>query len=355
MHRTWWGLLAAVLLVVSGIGMAPEARADLANPWPVIALQPVGPGWESHASDVNNAGTTVGWSTAPSPAPSPNPPGTPFAVKWSPSGTPTLLPLPDGCFWSKANAIDEPGVIAGIASCLGGSKSIEWLPNGALLMSDRALPNDIDDNGISVGFRNSTDNVTYHAYAEWPPYGLIPLPDAGYRNSAANALTNFGYIVGTGYADPADTSKPGFTALGWYGNSVFPLTSLDWSTQGIDVNSSGYALVEVDNPNAASGVLVAPGGQTSPVGHVAQHDLMIDLNNAFVVLGRGSVQNSGVGDPWAGALYLGGVGIRIDELVSASSRTTWGRFGDPAALNDNAWVVGNTQDGRAWLLTPPPA
>jgi hypothetical protein len=352
MRRTRWALLAALVVVVSGIGLAPEVQADLASPWPVIALQPVGPGWQSHASDINNAGTTVGWSTAPVAPPSPGP-GTPFAVKWSAGGTPTLLPLPNGCFWSRANAIDEPGVIAGIASCTGGFKSIEWLPDGALLMSERASPSDIDDNGISVGVRSSTDNVTYHAYAEWPPYGLIPLPDAGYRNSVASALTSFGYIVGTAYPDPADTSRPGSVALGWNGNSVYPLTSIDWATQGIDVNSSGYALVEVDNPNAASGVLVAPGGRTSAVGHVSQHDLMIDLNNAFVVLGRGSVQNGGVGDPWAGALYVRGVGIRIDELVNAASRTTWGRFGDPAALNVNAWVVGNTQDGRAWHLEPP--
>jgi hypothetical protein len=336
--------LAATAALLGGLLLAPLPAAEAADPppptpWTTTELLPLAPGQVTQVAAMNNAGVSVGASG-----------GVP--VKWSATGTPTALTLPEGCPTGFATAIDEPGVIAGFVSCPSKPlQGIEWLPNNqVVLLESPMFVADIDDNGITVGERNPEGTAAeQQAFAFLPGHQRIDLPDVG-TESGAVALTSFGYVVGN-MAKVAGNNGPDTTAVGWYRNTSFPLIKTDTTTEAEDVNESGVALVTVWTPGNTHIALVNPGGKITNLDSSGLADQGVDINNAGIVLGVRQVLD---GNGQAGQLYAFGISVRLDKLVNAADKDLWG-FSDPTALNDSAWVVGtNPTTHRSWLLKPPP-
>jgi uncharacterized membrane protein len=107
------------------------------------------PGAGGVAYDVNDAGTVVGYVETPVLHP----------AKWSPSGTLTVLPLPDGATFGFATGINNLGQVVGTAGIANGPEqsrsAVTWAADGTLTVipnSENAEAVKINDAGVVVGY-----------------------------------------------------------------------------------------------------------------------------------------------------------------------------------------------------------
>lgn len=338
--------------VLAGLSLSPSVDAAPAE-WTVTQLQPLQPGQAVEVLDINEAGVSVGSSGG-------------RAVRWDPEGHPTALALPPGCRTLGATAIGDSGHIAGRGFCSGGANNgwaaLQWDPDGTarVLPAPAYFADGVDTYGTVVGTSIDTTNPsggqgagTSDPYAYLDGYPLLTLPDAGATQAAAFDLTDWGYAVG------GVTGVPGIpqdVAVGWYGMQVFPLLPTGRSTVARAINEYGVALVESSEGARGQGVadirghLVAPGGRTIDLDHAGAADVVRDLNDAGIVVGTRVTSLS----PLAGhgRFYVGSLSIALRDIVSEEDSAEFGLDG-PVAVNDSAWVVGTTADGRGWLLRPP--
>jgi hypothetical protein len=352
--RRFWGLVLASATAAGVVGLAPNAGAAASPPWTTVELQPVAEGDVVVVYDINNAGTSVGWTE-----------GSDVAVKWNGSGVATVLALPEGCTLGWAGAISDNGYIAGGATC-GNDESptgIEWLPNGTpVALPANTFARAIESHGLVVGEKLGppTDGSGYlpsHAFAQIPGQSpRLDLPEAGAQESVPSAVTDFGYVVGTLYGVPG---LPDNIAVGWYGSSVFPLLRTGLPTYGVAVNQQGVALVQTENGAGGRGYLVAPGGKTIEISKTGAADYLVDVNDYGIVTGTKATSlgpnGDGEGGTYFGELYAFGQSIKIRDIVSSGDAASWD-YTVPTAINNGAWVVGMEATGnRAWIVKPPAA
>jgi hypothetical protein len=328
--------LGGSLLVAPSIfGGAAANAAENPNPWQSVRLQPLAEGDATHVNQLNNAGFSVGKSgTKP--------------VIWSPAGKATALPLPEGCTTGEATSIARTGLVAaGVADCGDGAADttgIVWTQDGATKLEAPLGVRDVSGTGFTVGQRSATNDNAF-VFVKGSP--RLDLPDGGASSSEANAITEYGFIVGTTHGVP---TLPASVATGWYGNQVFPLLQVNVASEGIDATESAYSLVQITGTANDHPVVVTPQGGIVNLNSDGAKDVGVDLTeNGFVL---GYRQASADSEATVGVVYLNnGAAVRLDQLASSADTTTYG-FDKPAAMNDGLSMVGN-HGNVSWLLKPP--
>lgn len=328
--------LASVL--AGGFWLAPGvlAEEDTSTPgWEAVQLQPLSEGQHTVVTDLDDDGVSVGASG-----------GTP--VRWDADGTPTALTLPAGCATGLATTIDGSGVAAGYVDCGATElRGVTWsAANEVSVLQDPLYIHDRTDGGIAVGQRDpdSSSNDTAFAYANGT---RLDLPDFGADSSSANAITEYGFVVGD--VKGIDT-LPDSVAVGWFGNTAFPLVRQNLSTSVVDVTESAYMLVQIHEEGGERAVIVEPKkGQLIELSSDGKDDVVVDLNEAGITVGTRTTD--GETPEQVGGFYTAsGSFLELRSLVTEEEQEQFG-FEAPAALNDGAWVVGN-HDGVSWLLRP---
>ncbi|MBK6780894.1 MAG: hypothetical protein IPG75_15245 [Gemmatimonadetes bacterium] len=94
-------------------------------------------GANAWASDINNAGTAVGWSDTPQ--------GTMRGFRWTSKSGMVALPLLPSHQWSRADQITPAGTILGVSDTTGGSgQPVTWnalvCPRDSRYRTRRAVP-----------------------------------------------------------------------------------------------------------------------------------------------------------------------------------------------------------------------
>jgi hypothetical protein len=333
--RTFRGcLVVAAFAVVAALTFVspPVPAGAAAASWTEIELRPLHPGEDALVQDINNAGTSVGFS------------GT-DAIKWDSSGNPTRLPLPSGCEQSLPWFINSRGDIAGFSLC-GSAQTVAtiWYANGTVSAEPAMFPLAFNDSDVLAG---ATDAADGHAVVTTPGNSPQRLGEGGADSSYVEALTNTHLAVGNvSYTNPS-TGQVRQAAVGWYGPYVFPfLPDNVNTTHARAANDAGYVLVSIlPSVGGPYSVIVAPNGRVFPLGANNQ-DEGFDINNAGGVIGLSRV---------AGAtLYLYGASVPISDLLAPSAPIR--DLLIPAAINDSFWIVGRSAsqtNGRSWLLRPP--
>ena len=328
--------LAGVL--AGGIWLAPGVLAVEEAPvadWQAVELQPLAEGHTTVVTDVDDDGVSVGSSG-----------GKP--VRWDEDGVVTALTLPEGCASGLATSIDGNGVAAGYVDC--GStelKGATWTAaNAVTTLQDPLYIADRTDGGIAVGQRDpeSGTNDTAFAFANGT---RLDLPDFGAASSSANAVTEYGFVVGD---VEGVSSLPSSVAVGWFGNKSFPLVRQNVATHAVDVTESAYALVQISEEGGKRAVVVEPKkGALIELSSAGKDDVVVDINEAGIVVGTRTT--TGESPKQVGGYYtVTGSFLELQALATAEETAQFG-FEAPAALNDGAWVVGN-HDGGSWLLRP---
>ncbi|MEV0675995.1 hypothetical protein AB0I60_05670 [Actinosynnema sp. NPDC050436] len=209
------GSLAVLVVLTAGV----TAPAATAAPLTITVLGALPGDIASAVEDLNEAGTVIGRSLSAKAAD-----GTwnERAVRWSPEGTITALPLPAGVprtAYSKPVAINDAGFITGYARYgpAGGYeyRALRWAPNGKVtelkpLPGDmRATPKGISRNGTVAG--ESYDVNGEHHAVKWALDGTVttlsPLPGStGARVHFINA-NNMVVGISEGGGSPSHAVK----------------------------------------------------------------------------------------------------------------------------------------------------
>ena len=147
-------------------------------------------GAQSHAYDINSAGTVVGSSNAPGAT-------RPHAFVWRNGVMTDLGALAGG--WSEATAINDDGVIVGFSTIKSGDqRAVRW-KNGnkrnlGTLGGRNSGARDINDFGVIVGW-SETANGQSHAFV-WKNGVMTDIGTLGGTYSAANGINRAGVVVG---------------------------------------------------------------------------------------------------------------------------------------------------------------
>jgi hypothetical protein len=333
--RTLRGCLvvAAFAVVAALTFVSPPVPAGAATAtWTEIELRPLNPGEYPAVQDINNAGTSVGFSATD-------------AIKWDSTGNPTRLPVPSGCEQSLPSFINDRGDIAGFSSC-GSAQLVTtiWYANGTVSTGPEMLPTGFNDSDVLAG---ATPPPAYHAVFATPGNSPQRLSEGGADSSSVEALTNTHLAVGSvSYTNPS-TGQVRQAAVGWYGPYVFPLLPDNVNTtHARAANDAGYVLVSIlPSVGTTYSVIVAPNGRAFPLGANNQAEGLA-INNAGGVVGLSHVTGA--------TLFLYGASVPIADLLAPSAPIR--DLLIPAAINDNFWIVGRgtTQaHGLSWLLRPP--
>lgn len=342
-HRTRVSAIAAAGLLAGGFALSPIGHPAQAAPgdWTTTKLESLAAGQDTVVNDVNNQGFSVGSSGGK-------------AVAWNGAGKVLALATPTGCDTSEATTINEEGEAAGWMVCPGSSfrQGIQWSSNG----TPKALPRplsieDRSDNNVYVGQRNPDSLTNDQAFGFYEGIPRVDLETTGAASSIANAVTEYGFAVGTLHQVPGPEGTPEDIAVGWYAGTSFPLVRQNLVTEGVDVTESAYSLVQVRSSGDDRGLLVAPTGAVYNLDAAGANDEVVDVNEGGIVIG--SRQLEADEDDTVGVFYYGEKSVRIDAVASDADVETYG-FTNPTAINDGAWVVGS-DDGVSWLLKPPAA
>jgi hypothetical protein len=333
--------LTLASVVAGGVWLAPTVLAEPgpapAPDWDAIQLQPLDEGQHTLVTGINDDGLSVG-SSGDTP------------VVWDADGVPSALELPEGCDEGLATTIDGSGAVAGFADC-GATDfvGLTWSAEGDVtVLEDPLVIHDRTDSGIAVGQRDpdsSTNDVAF-AYANGQ---RLDLWDAGASSSSANAITEYGFVVGDVEGIP---TLPDSVAVGWYGNGVFPLVFADVESHAVDVTESAHTLVQIVDEDGARAAIVEPKhASLIELSDEGDDDVVTDINEAGIVVGTRTVTVDEVTVDEGGFYTPAGGYVAFSEITSVEDQEAFG-FEAPAALNDGAWVVGN-HDGTSWLLRPP--
>ncbi|MFW5652863.1 MAG: hypothetical protein ACOC0P_02355, partial [Planctomycetota bacterium] len=181
------------------------------------------------------------------------------------NGTMTQLPSFGGTF-AAAEAINNAGVIAGWSDKTTSTASRRGFTydrfSGTLTelptLSGRSVANDINDNGIVVGYSENSNGVT--KAVRWENGQIINLGAvAGGEDAFATALNDFGATVGWGY----DNSGR-FKAAKYEPNGVRLLNDLidpasGWDLWwGLDINNAGVIVGYGSQNGQSKGFLLRP-------------------------------------------------------------------------------------------------
>lgn len=305
--------------------------------WQVIPLRPLQPGQVTHVNGTSNDGISYGSSGD-------------RAVWWDGAGMPHDLGTYAGCT-GVATGASGNNAIVGTITCPGRIWGLRWYHSyGGTTYADNPYPTemrDIADSKVAVGQIKGTDGKP-HAFSEAQNQAPKLLPDVGLSSTAA-ATTTSGYTVGTvSGLDALAAGMPAHLAVGWIGNQVFPLIPVPVETRAVDVNESGFALVQIAQPGDDRAVLVGPDGKITPLDSGGASDHVVALDGWNLAVGtRVTTQGATVGQ-W----YAFGQAVPLSSTVSSADAAAWD-LRTPTGINDLLWVVGNTADGRSWFMRTP--
>jgi hypothetical protein len=150
--------------VVVGWALFPPLDHSQAIRWDQQGVH-VLPGTHGVAYDVNDGGTVVGYVETPGLLP----------AKWSPDGTLTVLPLPQGTTFGFASGINNQGQVVGTAGSSNGPEqflsAVIWAPDGTSIVipnSENAEAVKVNDGGLVVGYvEDASLGVTWRPAVVW--------------------------------------------------------------------------------------------------------------------------------------------------------------------------------------------
>ena len=220
-------------------------------------LHKASPDGQAWAKGLNDAGVVVGADNEVEP-------GGGFILhpmRWNPDGSFVELPSAPGGVWQQADAINNRGVIVGYAQRADlSTRAIRWDAQGAHLLETRVCCYDaaaaINDSGTVVGYV-STPQV---APAKWSRSGaltMLALPP-GDNFGFATAINNRGQIVGgAGFVEGPNITHH---AVIWAADgtpSVLPFSesSEDDATSATAINDHGVIAGMVEDPASPDGML----------------------------------------------------------------------------------------------------
>lgn len=185
---------AAAGAAPAGVGAEAISRIDMgtlggANAW---------------ASDINNAGTAVGWSDTPQ--------GTMRGFRWTSKSGMVALPLLPGHQWSRADQITPAGTILGVSDTTGGSgQPVTWNALGVPSRLKVPYPagstygwiTAINDLRQATGGAGNSD-ISANGFFWSRQTGVLDLlqPTPGYYEVFAADMTSYGVVIGS-YVDCA--------------------------------------------------------------------------------------------------------------------------------------------------------
>ncbi len=297
---------------------------------------------------INNVNTVVGLRTSPTTGVQ-----TPLISKAG--GAWTTLPSPAGASSAFPTALNDSGVIVGVATLSSGRRAIRWTPSGAGYAVELLplLPGELAS--YATGINNLGQIVGARAGILGTPYGF------GWLYTDANGLVDLNARYGW-FATPNDINDAGVILSG--------TQTFDLSTATVtDVGLSGPA-----NYNAVGGVAINNAGMI--VGSASLRSTSLNIISVFRYEGAGgwrfiagsskytvatSINNLGdigYGEQGAG-IYLNDLGVYalnslLDPVYTAAG---WAITGNGCLLNDQRVVAtfgrnATTAQSGAVLLTP---
>lgn len=293
----------------------------------------------SGATDINDAGVVVGTSfTVPDSPPGPNPPVN-RAFRWSGSGPIEAL-SPVGTN-TAATDINNAGTIVGYSGLLnngGGGAGFTWTAPGPLQpISNAGQATSINDNGVAVGYVPQA-GVTQHAYrydGTNPPQDLGTF--AGAR-SYAHDINNAGVIVGWSNPTASSTAKRAarYMSGSW---SLLPGLSNFGDSEAQAVNDVGDIVGFAGSPSAAFRFKSATGTTAFLGSSFGSSRVAWDINDAGFVVG--SVDNR------AALWRPDNTFVDLDawlDTVSPTEGAAW-TLNAATGINNNGLIVGRMGTG----------
>lgn len=208
------------------------------------------------AFDISDTGLVAGYSgfsTAPD-----------KAVVWS-NGQPQSLGTFGGA-WSAASGVSSSGLVAGWAQVEQTSNRFHGLVFDGKAVHDVGLLlggvvtqlADVNADGVAVGIGQTVEGH-FHAIMVDPLDGMLDLGTLGGATSEAEAISDAGYITGRAQIGiPNAATFDGIVrhAFLWHHGKMIDLGALPASglieSRGLDVNSGGQVVGEVNNENLTS-------------------------------------------------------------------------------------------------------
>ena len=261
-----------------------------------------------------------------------------------------LRQLPTGRFdTAAANAINDNGVVVGIANVGYNQQAVEWV-NGALIelpdLGEGSTASDVNNKGQVVGYVNSGDEKFAATWVNGE-LTILPTPPVGREGDKiwtfANSINDNGQIVGTAKV-AFGSDKIG---VQWLGSVGKPLP-LDGSyrfleTTAYQISPTGRVLFTgYSGPNSVFGINVL-GSDLSVTtlpnlpGAIAAYPTQ--FNDSGVVVGYNHFFDS-----TAGVAMLQPTVWR-DGVPTALDLEDGFRWGFPSGLNSAGLIVGSISDG----------
>lgn len=346
MDRSVPALTLVVLLTATACDEIPEdplfdstpSSREAAVPMATVARINLGTlgGASSYATDVNDLGTVVGWSTTAA--------GGTRAFRWTITQGMTDLGTLPGDDWSRAVSITNTGEILGVsgrADDVAGSPVV-WTPSGTA--TPLSIPLSQGSGFLLPENRNAADLVTgstgggshpSHAWAWSALLGLYDitahLPDfssTGFGESYASDVNSWGVVVGTNHARVCTDPRAGGEC--WHAFLWNALTG--YRDIGIPV---GNRLASAQVTGAAINALGVVVGWTSPRGAFPPlHAYVWHERTGFTTLPNFSADTSSYGG-YAEAVNLLGtaVGASEDPELGAIQAAAWPKAGGIVKLS----------------------
>jgi len=311
----------------------------------------------SYATDINNSGQVVGYSTHAGGGLYEH-----HAVLWA-GGTMTDLGVLGGGDWAQARAINESGQVAGYSRV---APLPNWHPfmwQGGVLSDvgsaggSQTAAYDINGAGWIVGSDNSIgayyrDGTTFHDLDSPMPAGWVGLYEA-------RGINDVGQVVGYGRTTAGD-NRAFLYDIG--SGTGIDLGTLGASSRATAISNSGRVVgwsetgdVFGDDENPVVHAFVWYDGLMTDLGTLGGGEGMaLGVNETGQVVGKASLTAEGE-DPLYAFLWENGQMTNLNDLLPAGSGWV---LREATAINDLGQIVGyGTLNGvdRAFLLVPEPS
>jgi len=338
LHRS---IPVPAILLVLAIALSIGRAADL----PQYQLQFLGDG---SVVAINNMNTVVGFRTSPATGVQ-----TPLISKAG--GAWTTLPSPTGASSVFPTALNDSGVIVGVATLSTGRRAIRWTPSGSGYAVELLplLPGELAS--YATGINNLGQIVGARAGIVGTPFGF------GWLHTDADGLVDL-YARYGWFATPNDINDAGVILSG---TQTFDLATATVT----DVGLSGPA-----NYNAIGGLAINNADMI--VGSASLRSISLNIRSVFryegaagwrfiagsskytVATSINNLGDIGYGELGAG-IYLSGLGdYALNDLLDPAVRAAgWAVTGSGCMLNDQRIVATfgrnpTTAQSGALLLTP---